>query len=873
MNKFMKKTISVATAAVMALGCAACTPDSTVSSTSDVSITASTVGNAVTEFGSGYTAVIQNAGTLDEDSAFSEQEAAKTVIQAAEEGMVLLRNEGDALPLTSSDTVAVFGTQQFFKNNYSYYGYHITGAGSGNIFAEFDSEVYSPIVSIREKANEGKFKLYEPIAQKYKDDFDRLWADYTTYTPYTPSAEDLNKAKADGVNKAIFFVSRLEGESSDEERGIIDNDEIKNNAAPDNAIEKGQWYLSNSEEAMIKTLSETFDKVIVVVNTGNLMDTNWVKEGKADAVLCAWYGGIDSGKALANILSGDATPSGKLTETAADINNYPTTENIMKMFEDGGFYDHRYTSYTEDIFVGYRYFETFTNIPVNFEFGFGLSYTEFDISDLKYSESDGNITVSAKITNIGDKYSGKEVFQVYFSAPQMNVGEAKLSKPAKELAGFVKTKLLAPSESEIVSVTFPVSEMSSYDDTGVTATKSAYVLEAGDYKIYAGNSVRKVELAGTYNVGAFTIVEQLSEKMAPKDLALRLLANGEFEALKSAEFKELDTTPVSDFTPPEEDAPVVFDDTVTYGDVLSGKNTLDELVSQFTIDELASFALRQVVEGSAGHGLGGFGGNESVTEKYGVPLARGCDGPISPPGLRQSTGHSFPSGMVIGCSFNIDLAADLGIIAGKVHDENPMCELWLAPGMNIMRSPLCGRNFEYYSEDPLVSGLVASAVIYNTQKFDVGVSVKHFAVNNKELNRVYNDSRLSERALREIYLRGFEMVVKEADPVSIMSSYNLINGYSAGHATQLLRGIAREEWGFDGLYLSDWGGSGGYNLVEAIHGGNNVWMGTENDSYQELVDAYNNGIVSRELLEENAKYVIGAMLEINLPEGFNPNNQ
>ncbi len=872
MNKFMKKTISAATAVILATGCASCSPNGSISSGSTNSSTHSSE-SAVTSFGTGYGDTIKNAGTLNIDSPFSEDEVAKTVIRAAEEGMVLLRNDNNALPLVSSDTVAVFGSQQFFKNNYSYYGYHITGAGSGNIFAEFDSNIYSPIVSIREKAVEGKFKLYEPIAAKYKADFDALWSDYTTYKPYIPSAEDLTQAKADGVNKAIFFVSRLEGESSDEERAIIDNDEVKNNAVPDNAIEKGQWYLSEQEKSMLKTLNDNFDQVIVVVNTGNIMDTNWVKEGKADAVLCAWYGGIDSGKALANVLSGDATPSGKLTETAADINNYPTTENIMKMFKDGGFYDHRYTSYTEDIFVGYRYFETFTDVPVNYEFGFGLSYTEFDISNIKYSEADGNITVSAKITNVGDKYSGKEVLQVYFSAPQMGVGEAKLSKPGKELAGYVKTKLLAPSESEVVSVTFPVSEMSSYDDTGVTAAKSAYVLEAGDYSIYAGNSVKNVELAGTYTVGAFTVVEQLSTKMAPKDLSLRLLANGEFEALESAEFETLDTTPVAGFTPSAEDEPVVFDDIVTYGDVLNGNNTLDELVSQFTIDELASFALRQFVKGSAGQGLGGFGGNESVTEKYGVPLARGCDGPISPPGLRQATGHSLPSGMVIGCSFNIDLAADLGILAGKVHDENAMYELWLAPGMNIMRSPLCGRNFEYYSEDPLVSGLTASAVIYNTEKFNAGVSVKHFAVNNKELNRVYNDSRLSERALREIYLRGFEMVVKEADPVSIMSSYNFINGYSAAHATQLLRGIAREEWGFDGLFLSDWGGSGGYNLVEAIHGGNNVWMGTEVDTYQPLVDAYNSGIVSRELLEESAKYVIGSMLEIKLPEGFNPNKQ
>ena len=291
---------------------------------------------------------------------------------------------------------------------------------------------------------------------------------------------------------------------------------------PDDAAIPGQYYLSANEEAHLKKLRETFDTVIVVANTGDLMDTSWAKYGidfdkdgtytpVADAALFSWYGGLRGTQALSLVLSGEETPSGKLSETAArDIDDYPTTE---------GFFEKEFTDYTEDIFNGYRYFETFdpNYEKVNYEFGYGLSYTTFDISNITYAADSEYITVTAKVTNTGD-YNGKEVLQVYFSAPQMGEGTAVLSKPAKELAGYAKTKLLAPGESEILTVKFPIKDMSSYDDTGVTGKKSAYVMEAGDYDILAGNSVRNVTLAGTYTVDALTVIEQLTSKAAPYDL-------------------------------------------------------------------------------------------------------------------------------------------------------------------------------------------------------------------------------------------------------------------------------------------------------------------------------------------------------------------
>ncbi len=783
--------------------------------------------------GVGWRDTLRRVGTVSKDTPYSAEEMEAAATTAAEEGAVLLKNENNALPLTANDTVAVFGSRQLFEKAFSKYGYLAGGAGSGAAWSGLKSY---PVDILKQKADEGKFTFYAPISDAYRAEPEA----------YVPSDADLAAAKDAGVNKAIYILSRLEGEGGTEE--IF----LGKEARPDNAREPGEWYLSEEEETIIKRLHATFDQVIVVTNTGNLMDTNWVKDGidgeqVADAVLFAWYGGRFSSEALANLLCGDATPSGKLSQTAAPIENYPTTE---------GFDTVEYTNYTEDIFVGYRYFETF-NVPVNYEFGYGLSYTTFGLWGEMCEIGDTDICINVTVSNTGTR-AGKEVVQVYFSAPQMGTGDAKLGKPAKELAGFAKSPLLQPGESAVVNVKFPIADMASYDDTGVTGNKAAWVLEAGDYQLYMGTSVKEVRPVAVYTQKELLITEQLQNKAQSPDLDKRLLADGSYETLTPPTLDEFEP----DEFDYEEDDPVVYPDgIVTFDDVKEGKKTLNELVAQFTIDELASFTTRTEHDGAAQRSC--IGGNESATEKYKVPIAGNCDGPLGP-----DTGTwSFPSSALLGCSFNLDLPANLGTISAKYLKKYDRPIFWLAPGMNIQRNPLGGRNFEYYSEDPLVTGLMAAATTVRSQELGLLVTGKHLAANNKELNRGRNDSRISERALREIYLKGFEIAIKEGKMASLMTGYNWCNGRKMTTFRDMLVGIIREEWGWDGMYMTDWDSVGQATAIVSLYGGMNIFMGGSQalNSYDTVLDAYEDGNLTREMLETNAKYVIRAILRAYVP--------
>ena len=772
------------------------------------------------------------------DTSFSSSEAKTVCRTIAEEGTVLLKNEDNTLPLKASDNIAIFGSRQLWEKTYSTYGYYLGGAGSGAMYGSPDMEPYE---ALEKKSAEGKFKFYKGITDKY----------IANPRGYIPTSGDIKAAKSAGVNKVIYIISRLSGESGTEEEFL------KLESIPDEAIKKGQWFLSEDEEKMLKTLNNNFDKVIVVLNIGSLMDTEWIVNGidgeqVADSVLISWYGGLEGPEALANVLSGDSNPSGKLTATAADINAYPSTKD---------FYNKEYTNYTEDIFVGYRYFETLSSAydKVNFEFGFGLSYTTFSVTNQNVSAEKDKITVTATVTNTG-KVSGKEVLQVYFSAPQMGQGGAKLSKPAKELAGFAKTSLLAPGKSERVSITFSIDDMSSYDDTGKTGAKSAYVLEKGEYKIYVGVSIRNTVLAGAYKVDKFKITQQLTENAASNALEKRLLADGSYETLKTG---KADVVSQEKYINDEKkDAPVVYESgVVTYDDVLSGKNTLDDLVAQMTIKELIAFNARIVANGSAQKS--GVGATEEINKKFGLPVGNAFDNPAGITSATSAGMFGFPSETMLACTWNVSLAADMGAVNGKYAKMNKKCQYWLAPSLNIQRNPLAGRNFEQFSEDPLISGIFGSAIVKNAEYFGVACAIKHFACNNKETNRTNNDSRVSERALREIYLKGFEMVVKDVNPNSIMTSYNKVNGIWCSENSELLMDIVRGEWGFQGMIMTDWGGY--HDNVAGLLAGMNIRMGgSANKDYRGFTDAYNEGLISRKLLEINAKYIINSLMKVKI---------
>ena len=424
--------------------------------------------------------------------------------QVAADGMVLLENRDEALPVQQGTTVAMFGRAMI--------DYTRGGGGSGATNVEYTRNI---LQGMQIKEEEGKISLYQPLVDFYTEQVTTNGIKDDAQIDVTDEMMDAAAAAAD---TAVVTIGRYSSEGSDR------------------SATKGDYYLSDAEEELITRVAAKFDKVIVVLNVGAVTDTSWINaiEG-VDAVLVGWQAGMEGGLATADVLVGDVNPSGRLVDTwAKSYEDYPSAETFN---ESTG-----YVNYTEDIYVGYRYFETFDPDyeKVNYPFGYGLSYTDFEISDVTVDfDGDaltGTANVSATVTNTGDM-AGKEVVQVYFSAPQAGEGEAKMSKPAKELAAFDKTDLLEPGESETLNMSFAISDMSSYDDIGETGHKSAYVMEAGDYDIYVGDSIKNAGeqgVRGTYNVAETTVTEQLTEKLAPKQLPKRLMADGQYHQIEVA---------------------------------------------------------------------------------------------------------------------------------------------------------------------------------------------------------------------------------------------------------------------------------------------------------------------------------------------------
>ena len=567
--------------------------------------------------------------------------------------------------------------------------------------------------------------------------------------------------------------------------------------------------------------------ISVVINSGGLVDCEYFAENdKVQGALIGWQGGMEGGMVIADILCGDTNPSGKLGDTIPK--SYYDFENA-KIFETG--FDH--LDYEDDIYVGYRYFETIPGAAekVRYPFGFGLSYTTFEMSGAFCGESDGKIVAAVTVKNTGDR-AGKEVVQLYYSAPQ-----GKLGKPSKELAAFAKTKLLAPGESQTVALSFNISDMASFDDLG-KVKKSAFVLEKGSYKFHLGNSVRNTEkLSYEYTLDEDVTVMQSKSLLTPFKLEKRLLADGTYETMPQGEPSyDSGKNEPTDTKAPEET--VMFDDI----------DDIDAFVKQFTVDELIDFLGGHPMTRSVCN-TGAFGG----LDRLAIPPVPTADGPA---GVRLNlvTGvytTAWPCAALLACTWNTELIQQVGAAGGAELKENNL-GVWLAPAMNIHRNPLCGRNFEYFSEDPVLAGKCCASEVIGIQSNKVAVSVKHFACNNRESNRFECDSRVSERALREIYLRGFEICVKEADPWTIMSSYNLINGKHTSTSYELLTEILRGEWGFNGIVTTDWGVHS--DNSDEILAGNDIKMGEGDPA--ELKAAYESGKITRADLEPCVKRII-----------------
>ncbi len=751
--------------------------------------------------------------------------------KAAGEGIVLLKNESNALPLKKGEKVALFGkaTIEYIKG----------GGGSGDVHTPYVRNVFD---GLSEKEAEGKVSVYMPLVDFYKEyvkresvnvltreQIDARWnivnnmefcteRDDMTYDTFAAMhvkeaevPDELIVSAAKEADAAVITLSRFSAEGVD--RRPIGSD----------------YYLSDLEKNLIDRAGELFKKVVIVINSGAVIDCEYFAENqKIDAIIFACQGGIEGGCAIADVLCGDVNPSGKMADTIAkSYDYYPCKDDFWECFD--------HVDYSEDIYVGYRYFETVPGAKdyVRYPFGFGLSYTSFELVGKACCESDGKIVAVVTVKNTGD-VAGKEVVQLYFSAPQ-----GKLGKSARSLAAYKKTKLLAPGESETLALSFDINNMASFDDLGKIA-KSAYVLEKGEYKFYLGTCVRCAQkLDFTYTVEEDTVTQQLKQWCKPFALKQRMLSDGTYEALPMGEpsyyYGENEPTGVS---APEK--PLMFD---KVGDEL----TMDEFVAQFTLEELMDFVGGQPPTGVANTGCFG------PVKRLGVPAVPTADGPagvrIEPKtGIRTT---AWPCATTLACTWNPELIEEVGAAGGAELRENNM-GIWLTPALNIHRDPMCGRNFEYFSEDPLVAGKSAAALIRGIQSQKSAVSMKHFACNNKEANRFASDSRLSERALREIYLKGFEIAVKEGDPWTIMSSYNLINGQHTSESYELLTGILRDEWGFKGMVVTDWGVKN--NPVKEVKAGNDMKM---HCGYPEdLKAAYDKGELTRADLEKCVKRIL-----------------
>jgi beta-glucosidase len=590
-----------------------------------------------------------------------------------------------------------------------------------------------------------------------------------------------------------------------------------------------------------------------------MVDTEWFHgDDQIQSVLMAWQGGMEGGRAAAELLCGLGNPSGKLSDTFAKcLEDYPST--------DGFHESEAYVDYTEDIYVGYRYFETLPGAAdkVNYPFGYGLSYTKFDWTVVSAGEADGQISVQVRVTNVG-LVPGKEVIQVYASAPQGCLG-----KPAKNLVAYQKTGLLQPREEQLLTLSFAVNSMASYDDLGKVA-KSAYVLEKGEYAFYVGTSVRDTKkLDYEYIVEENRVTEQLSAKLVPTSLKCRLLSDGTYEELPLGEPNDPDYTALEPNDPISKwggEMPAVRAvgriprrsrervEKLNFNHVAEGKQSLDDFVAQLSNEELA-----HLLGGQPNTGVANTWGFGNMPEYY-MPNAMTADGPaglrIKPECCVKTT--AFPCSTLLACTWNPEITYAIGEAGAKEVKENNIAA-WLTPAVNIHRSPLCGRNFEYYSEDPFLAGTMAAGMVRGIQSQRIAPSVKHFALNNKETNRKNSDSRVSERAAREIYLKVFEIIVKTSNPWYIMSSYNIINGHRASENRELLEDILRGEWGFDGMVSTDWWTYGEH--YKEVKAGNDLKMAS---GYPErLMAALEAGVLSREEMEICVKRILKVMLKFD----------
>ncbi len=687
--------------------------------------------------------------------------------QIIAEGCVLLRNENHALPLHKGCKTAVFGRAQM--------NYFKSGLGSGGLVnTRYVTGIYEAM------SRSGDFVLDQQVRSIYeewiKDNPFQIgdgWAHHPWFQQEMPVDEDMIAAAAHRSEAAVVIIGRTAGEDRD------------------NMQEAGSWFLTEEEEHLLELVCRHFSRTIVLLNVGNIIDMAWVEKYNPAAVMYVWQGGQDGGLGVADVLSGRVSPSGRLTDTIArTVADYPS---------DSQFGDEFRTVYSEDIYVGYRYFESFAPEKVLYAFGEGLSYTEFMHEPVSFERKDGTIIIRHRVKNIGE-YASKEVVQIYAELPQ-----GRLGKPALTLCGFAKTGIIAPGQAQDIEITVDDRSLASYDDSGVTGYQFCTLMEAGTYRFFAGHSVRSLAECGSFDLADTLVLSRHEQCCAPAEEFQRMINSGGAIGYEAAPLRlEHPDSRRAHCLPAE--IPVTEYHGLKLKDVYEKRCTVEELVAQMTDDDLCcivrgeGMSSPRVTPGTAG----AFGGvSDRLTDMYGLPTACCADGPS---GIRMDCGNtafSMPNGTLQACTWNEELVAELYVYEGLEMRKYQVDNI-LGPGINIHRHPLNGRNFEYFSEDPLVTGRMAVAQLRGLEQSGVSATIKHFACNNQEFSRRQVNAVISERALREIYLRAFEMAVREGGARSVMTSYNPLNGCWTASSYDLVTSILRNEWNFDGIVMTDW---------------------------------------------------------------------
>lgn len=732
--------------------------------------------------------------------------SSKVAVELEQEGIVLLKNEDNVLPL-GDKKVNIFGAGSVVP--------FLGGAGSGAITTDDPVTFYEALDENNINYNPELRKLYETECSGNETPKTSntvvnnllqlvLAGNSLEEMPVEKLTDEIMENAVNFSDTAIIVISRTSRETADIPADVL--------------------QLSQEEKKLVEKATSSFENVIVLFNTGNVMEMGWLEEyDNIKAAAMIWIPGEFGMRAVAQMLTGEVNPSGRLTDTIAySVYDHPSSECFGTYEYDGG---GNYVEYLEGIYVGYRYFETFAKDKVQYPFGYGLSYTTFNKELVSHSIGTDTITVDVKVTNTGD-VAGKETVQIYYSAPYTDGG---IEKSAICLGGYEKTSMLKPNESETVTVELKISDMMSYDKDN----REAWVLEKGNYKIILGENVREHIDSFTYTVKEDVVIKY--DSVSGNEIKnLFDFAYSDFTILSRNDFEN--TYPVArQLTATEEilnpdqlpapitegEAPktgVKYDETIMLQDVYENPELMDKFLDQLTVDEMITLVAHSGYETQG-------------IDRLGVPKTYDNDGPSCVKGAHGQTyfdcGTAYPCATAIACTWNDDLAFEMGESAG-IEADAMNTDIWYAPGANIHRNPMGGRNFEYFSEDPLVAGRMSSNIVAGAKSEGLITTIKHFVLNEQESHRNGIFTWADEQTLREIYLKAFEIPVKDGGSDGVMSAYNRLGTDWCGGCSELLVDLLRTEWGYTGYVVSDYSsnmtGSGYMSPVVGVYNGNDTML-------------------------------------------------